>query len=55
MSLMPTAGFGNRTDVVAADIPAGGKSSARAIARMYASMLGPVDGARLLSEARLTL
>jgi CubicO group peptidase (beta-lactamase class C family) len=53
MSLMPTAAFGNRADVLAADIPAGGKSSARAIARMYASMLGSIDGVRLLSEARL--
>lgn len=53
MSLMPTAGFGNRADVLAADIPAGGKTSARAIARMYASMLGSIDGVRLLSEARL--
>jgi hypothetical protein len=51
MSLMPTAAFGNREDVLAADIPAGGKTSARAIARMYASMLGPIDGVRLLREA----
>src|SRR5881409_2270423 len=53
MSLMPTAELGNRADVLAADIPAGGKTSARAIARMYASMLGSVDGVRLLSEERL--
>jgi len=53
MSLMPTAGLGNRPDVLAADIPAGGKTSARAIARMYAAMLGEVDGTRLISPERL--
>src|SRR5436309_7111528 len=44
MSLMPNAAFGNRPDTLAADIPAGGKASARAIARMYAAMLGTVGG-----------
>jgi CubicO group peptidase (beta-lactamase class C family) len=53
MSLMPTAELGNRPDILAADIPAGGKTSARAIARMYASLLGEVDGIRLISAARL--
>ena len=53
MSLMPDASFGNREDVLAADIPAGGKTSARAIAKMYAALLGEVDGVRLLSPARL--
>ncbi len=53
MSLMPNAAFGNRPDTLAADIPAGGKTSARAIARMYAALLGEVDGVRLLSPARL--
>jgi CubicO group peptidase (beta-lactamase class C family) len=53
MSLMPTAGLGNRPDILAADIPAGGKTSARAIARMYAAMLGEVDGTRLISSERL--
>ena len=48
MSLMPNAAFGNRPDTLAADIPAGGKTSARAIARMYAAMLGAVGGVRLL-------
>ncbi len=46
---VPTAGFGNRADVLIADIPAGGKTSARAIARMYAALLGEVDGVRLIS------
>src|SRR2546430_106593 len=52
-SLMPTAALGNRTDILAADIPAGGKTSARAIARMYAALLGEVDGVRLISPERL--
>ncbi|CAA9455699.1 MAG: putative esterase [uncultured Rubrobacteraceae bacterium] len=50
---VPTAGFGNRPDVLMADIPAGGKMSARAMARMYAGLLGEVGGVRLLSPARL--
>ncbi|MQY10130.1 hypothetical protein SRB5_02350 [Streptomyces sp. RB5] len=49
----PSAELGNRPDVLAADIPAGGKTSARAIARMYAALLGPVDGVRLLTPERL--
>lgn len=53
MSLFPTATLGNRTDILAADIPAGGKTSARAIARMYAALLGEVDGVRLLTPERL--
>ena len=53
MSLMPTAELGNRPDILDADIPAGGKTSARAIARMYASLLGEVDGIRLIPAARL--
>jgi CubicO group peptidase (beta-lactamase class C family) len=53
MSLFPSAALGNSTDVLAADIPAGGKTSARAIARMYAALLGEVDGVRLVSPERL--
>ena len=49
----PTAEFGNRKDVLMADIPAGGKMSARAMARMYAALLGEVDGVRLISPERL--
>lgn len=48
----PDATFGNRTDVLQADIPAGGKVSARGIARLYAALLGEVDGVRLLSPER---
>src|SRR5256885_14389506 len=53
MSLMPNAAFGNRPDTLAADIPAGGKTSARAIARMDAALLGEVEGLRLLSPEGL--
>ena len=53
MSLMPTATLGNREDILAADIPAGGKTSARAIARMYAAMLDEVGGVRVVSPERL--
>jgi CubicO group peptidase (beta-lactamase class C family) len=53
MSLMPNAAFGNRPDTLAADIPAGGKTSARAIARMYAALLGQLKNVRLISPERL--
>jgi CubicO group peptidase (beta-lactamase class C family) len=53
MSTFPNAHLGNRTDVLSADIPAGGKISARAIARMYAALLTEVDGIRLISAERL--
>jgi CubicO group peptidase (beta-lactamase class C family) len=49
----PTAELGNRTDILMADIPAGGKLSARAVARMYAALLGEVDGVRLVPPERL--
>ncbi|MER7008581.1 serine hydrolase domain-containing protein [Dactylosporangium sp. NPDC000555] len=50
---MPTAAYCNRADVLAADIPAGGVASARALARMYSALLGEVDGVRLISPDRL--
>src|SRR5712664_906231 len=53
MSTFPNATMGNRSDVLSADIPAGGKVSARAIARMYAALLTEVDGVRLISAERL--
>ncbi|MGW3349884.1 serine hydrolase domain-containing protein [Nonomuraea rubra] len=53
MTLMPNAALGNRPDYLSADIPAGGKTSARAIARMYAALLGEVDGVRLITPERL--
>jgi len=52
-AVQPTAEFGNRPDVLTSDIPAGGTMSARAVARMYAALLGEVDGTRLVSPERL--
>jgi CubicO group peptidase (beta-lactamase class C family) len=52
-AVTPTAEFGNRADILMADIPAGGKMSARAVARVYAALLGEVDGVRLVSPERL--
>jgi CubicO group peptidase (beta-lactamase class C family) len=49
MSLFPNADLGNDPEVIGADIPAGGKTSARAIAKMYAALLAEVDGLRLIS------
>ncbi|MFG2007090.1 serine hydrolase domain-containing protein [Spirillospora sp. NPDC048911] len=51
--LLPAAALGNRTDILAADIPAGGKTSARATARMLAAMMDEVGGVRLISPDRL--
>ncbi len=40
----------------AAELPGtGGISTARALARCYAAMIGPVDGHRLFAPATLTL
>ncbi|MFB9240043.1 serine hydrolase domain-containing protein [Plantactinospora siamensis] len=49
----PDAALGNRRDVLRADIPAIGTVTARAAARMYAALLGEVDGVRLISADRL--
>jgi CubicO group peptidase (beta-lactamase class C family) len=48
-----SAAYGNRADVLQADIPAGGTVTARAVARMYAALLGEVDGVRLITPERL--
>jgi CubicO group peptidase (beta-lactamase class C family) len=48
-----TAAYGNRADVLSANIPAGGTVTARAVARMYAALLGDVDGGRLIGSERL--
>ncbi|MEU3454552.1 serine hydrolase domain-containing protein [Micromonospora sp. NPDC006766] len=49
----PDATIGSHPDVLRADVPAVGTMSARAVARMYAALLGPVDGVRLISPERL--
>jgi CubicO group peptidase (beta-lactamase class C family) len=51
--VQPTAAFANRPDVLRADIPAQATMSARAAARMYAALLGHIDGVELVSPARL--
>ena len=43
----------NRPEVLGAYILAGGTITARAVARMYAALLGDVDGVRLISPGRL--
>lgn len=53
MALFPTAELGNDPRMLAADIPAGAKVTARALARLYAGWLGEVDGQRLVSPQRL--
>lgn len=46
----------NRADVRGAVLPGGGGiMTARALARMYAALVGPLDGCRLLSPARVEL
>jgi CubicO group peptidase (beta-lactamase class C family) len=52
-AVLPGAGLGNRPDILAAAIPSAATTSARAIARMYAALLGDVDGVRLISPRRL--
>lgn len=51
-AVMPTAEFGNRADVLMADIPSAGTLTARGIAKLYAGVLGEVDGVRLFSPER---
>lgn len=53
MAVFPTAAFGSDPRVLAADIPAGAKVTARALARLYAGWLGEVDGSRVVSAERL--
>ncbi len=47
------AALGNRRDILQADLPAVGTMTARAVARMFAALIGPVDGVRLISAERL--
>jgi CubicO group peptidase (beta-lactamase class C family) len=51
--VQPTATFANRHDVLRADIPSQGTMSARAVARMYAPLLGHVGGVELVSREHL--
>ena len=49
----PDATLANRRDILRTDIPAVATVSARGIARMYAALMGEVDGVRLISPERL--
>ncbi|OLE21855.1 MAG: serine hydrolase [Catenulispora sp. 13_1_20CM_3_70_7] len=51
--IIPRAELGNRTDILTHDMPFHGVVTARAIAGMYAALLGEVGGVRLISPARL--
>ncbi len=51
--VQPTAAFANRQDILTADIPSQGTMTARAGARMYAALLGHIDGVKLVSPERL--
>ena len=53
LAVQPSADLYNRTDFLTSDVPAGGTVSARAVARLYAALLGEVDGIRLISPERL--
>lgn len=46
------ADYANRPDVLTSDIPSAGTMTARAAARIYAALLGHIDGVDLLSPAR---
>jgi len=52
-AVQPSAALYNRTDFLTSDVPSGGSISARAVARLYAALLGEVDGVRLISPGRL--
>ncbi len=51
--VQPTAAYANNSDVLSADIASQGTMTARAVARMYAALLGHVDGVELISPTRL--
>lgn len=47
------AAYANRPDILAAAIPSEGTMSAHALARIYAGLLGHLDGVRLVAPERL--
>ena len=52
-AVRPDVTLANRRDILRADIPSVGTVSARGVARMYAALMGEVDGVRLISPGRL--
>jgi CubicO group peptidase (beta-lactamase class C family) len=53
LAVQPSAALYNRIDFLTSDVPSGGSMSARAVARLYAALLGAVGGVRLISPERL--
>lgn len=51
-ALRSDAAYANRPDVLTSDIPSAGTMTARGAARVYAALLGHVDGVDLVSPAR---
>jgi CubicO group peptidase (beta-lactamase class C family) len=51
--ITPDADYANRPDVLSSDIPSEGTMTALGVARMYAALLGNVDGVALVSTQRL--
>ncbi len=51
-SIQPSAESGNRPDYLAADVPCAGTMTARALARVYAALIGEIDGVRPISPER---
>lgn len=51
-AIQATAANGNRADHLTTDVPSAGTMTAFALARMYAALVGEVDGIRLISPAR---
>jgi CubicO group peptidase (beta-lactamase class C family) len=49
----PGADLANRRDVLTAEIISAGTMTARGVARLYAALLGQVEGVRLVSSSRL--
>jgi CubicO group peptidase (beta-lactamase class C family) len=52
-ALAPTAELANRPDILSCDIPSMGTMTAAGVARIYAALLGQIDGTELVSPRRL--
>lgn len=50
-AIQPGPDLGNRTAYLTTDVPSAGTMTARALARMYAALIGEVDGVRLVSPS----
>lgn len=52
-AIQADARLGNRADYLSIDVPCAGTMSARALARMYAALVGEVEGVSLISPRRI--